>query len=160
MDSNVADKIGQFNAGIDKKSQKKKMLPIAIAVVAVVAIIVVVLVTGGVGTKNFKTLYPDSGSLVYCTIASDGSYMKIDTNPYDKDSDDLTLSNYSEYVWPANDMIEQVNKDLGFSDALMEKMNTTTWSQGRQTDSNGKYKVTWTYHPDKGLEVLYELESK
>lgn len=39
----------------------------------------------------------------------------------------------------------------------MEKMNTTTWSQGRQMDSNDKYIVTYTYHPDKGLEVMYEF---
>ena len=83
--------------------------------------------------------------------------MKLDTNPYDKDSDDFTYSDYTTFS-EANDAIERVNKELGFSDALYEKMNTTTWSQGRQTDSNDKYTVTWTYHPDKGLEVMYEIK--
>ena len=74
-------------------------------------------------------------------------------------SDDYPSLAYM-YSSDADNMVEKINKDLGFSSALMEKMNTTTWSQGRQTDSNSKYRVTWTYHPDKGLEVMYEMNSK
>ena len=103
-------------------------------------------------------MYGDLAGERWCTIASDGSYMKIDSNPSNKDSDDLTWSDYESFVIPANDAIERINGELGFSAALMEKMNTTTWSQGKQTDSNDKYTVTWTYHPDKGLEVMYEFK--
>ena len=35
-------------------------------------------------------------------------------------------------------------------------MGETRSMDGRQSDENDKYKVTWTYHPDKGLEVMYE----
>lgn len=80
--------------------------------------------------------------------------MKLDTNPDDVDSDSYKFD-YDVFI-AANEAIERVNKELGFSDSLIEKMNTTTWSQGKQTDENDKFKVTWTYHPDKGLEVMYE----
>lgn len=155
----VSSAINQFNAGVEKQNQKKKKTPIIIAAAAVVVIIIVAFaLKGGVGAKKFDKMYSDIASESWCTIASDGSYMKLDTNPRDKDNDDLTWSDYENFVIPANDAIERINKELGFSDALMEKMNTTTWSQGKQTDSNDKYTVTWTYHPDKGLEVLYELK--
>lgn len=158
VDANVSSAINQFNAGVEQKKQQKKKTPIIIAVAAVAVIVIIALVAkGGFGTKKFDKMYSDIAGESWCTIASDGSYMKLDTNPKDKDSDDLTWSDYESYVTPANDAIERINKELGFPDALMEKMNTTTWSQGKQTDSNDKYKVTWTYHPDKGLEVLYEL---
>lgn len=27
---------------------------------------------------------------------------------------------------------------------------------GRQREENDKYRVSWTYHPNRGLEVTYE----
>ena len=40
------------------------------------------------------------------------------------------------------------------------KMDETTSIQGVQTDENDKYTVRWTYHPDKGLSVTYEVKKK
>lgn len=160
MDANVNAAINQFNAGVQHSVEKKKKLPliIAVAVAAVAVVIAVVLLVGG-GSKDFNDMYPGLDSEKWCTIASDGSYLKIDTNPTNKDSDDITWTDYENLILPANEKIEQINKDLGFSSALYEKMNTTTWSMGKQTDSNDKYVVSWTYHPDKGLEVMYEIKN-
>lgn len=145
--------------GAQNTNTKKKKMTLVIAAAAVAAVIIILIaVSGGTGKKDFHELYSDIAGMSWCTIPSDGSYMKIDTNPWDTDSDDLTLVDYESYIMPANEAIERINKELGFSDALLEKMNTTTWSQGRQTDSNDKYTVTWTYHPDKGLEVMYEFK--
>lgn len=105
--------------------------------------------------KDFNMMYQSYNDKSWCTIGADGSYMEIDTNPKDKT---IYLSDLNDTVEPALAMIEQVNKELGFSDSLMVKMNSTTWSQGRQSDSNDMYEVSWTYHPDKGLEVMYELK--
>lgn len=168
IESGVSSAINQFNAGVQQTAAKKKKTPLIIGIaVAIVAVVIAIITLGGgdkgpgsVSKKDFNDLYPTLGSEKWCTIASDGSYLKIDTNPNNKDGDDLTWGDYESFVIPANDMIEQINKDLGFSEALYEKMNTTTWSQGKQTDSNENYTVTWTYHPDKGLEVMYEMKGK
>lgn len=159
IDAGVNSAISQFNAGVSKTNEKKKKTPLIIGIIAgVVVLAVVLIVVLGGGGKDFNDMYGDLAGERWCTIASDGSYMKIDSNPSNKDSDDLTWSDYESFVIPANDAIERINGELGFSAALMEKMNTTTWSQGKQTDSNDKYTVTWTYHPDKGLEVMYEFK--
>jgi hypothetical protein len=158
MDAGVTAAINQFNAGVQQTAENKKKTPLLIGIaVAVVAVIIAIITLGGNKTKDFKELYPSLNLEAWCTVASDGSYMKIDTNPTNKDGDDLTWSDYENLIVPANDMIKQINEDLGFSAALYEKMNTTTWSQGKQTESNEEYTVTWTYHPDKGLEVMYEV---
>ena len=107
---------------------------------------------------NFKEMYASYDSNDWCDIASDGSYMKVDTNPNDFDSDNLWL--YYETFSEADKFIESANSALGFSSALKAKMNTTTWSMGRQTQENDRYIVSWTYHPDKGLEVMYEVKGK
>ena len=35
-------------------------------------------------------------------------------------------------------------------------MMKTTALMGRQEEETKKYRVSWTYHPDRGLEVTYE----
>ena len=151
-----ADRISQFNNSIEKSAKKKKMLPIFVAAAVIAVILIIVIVTGVTGNKNFKDMYSDMASKTWCTIAPDGSYMIIDSNPADWDSDDYPSLAYM-YVTDADNAVKQINKDLGFSSAVIEKMRTTTWSQGRQVETNKNYKVTWTYHPDKGLEVMYEI---
>ncbi len=53
-------------------------------------------------------------------------------------------------------VVDYMNQELGFSDALFEKMKMTRAIDGAQTDENEHFKVTWTYHPDEGLNVIYE----
>lgn len=91
--------------------------------------------------------------------ASDGSYLKLDTNMNDKDEDDMTMSEYSMYVKQAKatlEAVQYINEKLGFSKSVYDDMLNTTSLMGKQQESNRKYTVSWTYHPDRGLEVKYE----
>lgn len=54
--------------------------------------------------------------------------------------------------------IKYANDALGFNKSLYNQMVTTTALMGIQTAENEKYKVTWTYHPNRGLEVTYEIK--
>lgn len=94
-----------------------------------------------------KTFFDYSG--VGIDVASDGSYMTLDTNPY----------NIDKYVLSGMlDTIKKANSRLGFTDGLYQKMLSTTALQGRQTYENDLVTVQWTYHPDNGLEVIYEVK--
>lgn len=126
-------------------------------VLIVTMLMVCILVCSCGGNNGFKGKYSTIENESWCTVGDDGSYMKLDTNPYDKDDDEWDLDDI-EIMKESSEWIKKINKELGFNDALMEKMNTTTWSQGKQTESNDKYTVSWTYHPDKGLEVMYEIK--
>ena len=138
---------------------KKSMLPLVLGIIAGVAVIAVVLVlfVGPLGKKDFNRMYGDLAGYSWCTIAADGSYMKIDNNPDDTAIKDYTYTEY-QLSLAADEAIEKINKELGFSDALWEKMNTTTALYGMRTETNEKYTVSWAYHPDKGLEVMYEFK--
>ena len=151
IDSNVNSAISQFNSDVNKANNKKNKKPIVIGLIAVAVVVVGVLVfgKGGIGTKNFKDMYSDIADESWCTIASDGSYMKIDTNPYDKDDYCDTTAYYK---------LKTINSDLGFSSALFEEMGQTRALDGRQSESNDKYEVSWSYHPDNGLEAMYKIK--
>ena len=84
----------------------------------------------------------------FFTIGSDNSYCTIDTNPYD-------LDDYSSTT--ALGYIKEMNEKLGLPEYVYQEMLTTSYSQGKQTETCGKISVTWYYHPDKGLNATYKV---
>lgn len=83
----------------------------------------------------------------YATVAADGSYLSIDTNPYDIDD----YTDYDAYL-----SLYLINDELGLPDSLMEDMGHTSSLDGKQTEKFENVTVTWKYHPDIGLEVTYK----
>ena len=143
----VAVGAGQFNQGVAvKKNQTPLILGIAGAAFLIIMVIIIAAFSGG-GSPDFRRLFPDYAGKVWCTIAKDGSYMEVDTNWLDKD-------NYMDM--DAYYAVEQINMRLGFSSAVFKKMGQTRSIDGRLSESNGVYTVSWTYHPDKGMQALYE----
>lgn len=139
---------------LDTLGSKKKTLFVIIALVLVVALIF--------GINSFNRNFFDrvvhqmmkDNRYADNTRAADGSYLKIDTNPNNEDDDSIFYN-----VAVAQDSlnaIKFVNEKLGFPDSLYQKMVSTTALMGRQTEENKKFVVSWSYHPDKGLEVMYE----
>lgn len=141
-----------------KTLPRKMVLLIAAGVVAVAAIAVVIYLQSTVFSRAVSAMlqeYPYADN----SRAPDDSYMEIDTNPYDKDYDELELWQQLTFYKKQNDSIKGIqflNERFGFSSAVYKKMMETTALMGRQSEETGKYRVSWTYHPDRGLEVLYE----
>lgn len=155
-----------FKAVVKKvTANKKACIVIAIVLLVVLAAVVTASIFAGKSkgidfiklTEGLDAIFPKA-----CyTVASDGSYLKLDTNPTnnDKEIGKMTIAEAEEFMGVQNataDAISFLNQAMGFSKALYQKMAETTWSMGRQSEEVGKIRVTWTYHPDKGLEVMYE----
>lgn len=145
------------------KNENKKIAIIGI-MIAVVAIVIVLLVAKSSGTGNgmlsistidFSAKYSYMADEPYCTISSDGTWMSLDSSPNDFNGN-LVSFIVNDYTVEVMDATTEINSDLGFSQAINEKMNHTTASQGKQTEENEKYKVTWSYDSYKGFSVLYE----
>lgn len=90
----------------------------------------------------------------FCPVSSSGKgNFSIDTRP-DHYTEEMIL-----YLAPQDDALKGIryaNEALGFNGALYSKMLETNSLMGRQSEENRKYKVSWSYHPDDGLEVIYE----
>lgn len=98
--------------------------------------------------KSLYQKYCDGKS--WADVASDGSYLNIDDNPYDFDD---------YYIEAADTAIQLINEAMGLPSSLYNDMIQTTWSMGKQQETYESIgiKVSWTYHPNKGLEVTYKL---
>jgi hypothetical protein len=134
----------QTAAGKKKKGKKKIVIPIVVLLLLVIVLISVIVNLQS--EPKFKKVYGDIGS-TYCTLSSDGLSLSIDTNPSD-------IDNYSSAA--AYQAVKTANADLGLPDSLLSEMTETRAIDGRQTETYGKITVSWTYHPDQGLEIIYK----
>lgn len=134
------------------KAKKKKTLAIVAAVLVLVAIVVgVVVVNAKPKGPDFQALYDEYCSSPWAKVASDGSYLAIDTNPSDRKAD----SNI--YILEADQAIKDINKALGFDESLHERMGRTNALAGMQSETGNGVRVSWDYQPTNGLEVTYSL---
>lgn len=114
---------------------------------ALVAAIILIVIISKARFVNFEKVFSYYEDEIWCTIAEDNSYVKFDTNYHD-------LNDHSDLM--AGIAIKIANEKLGFDDSLYAKMESTSSLDGIQTASNFRVNVSWSYHPDKGLEVIYE----
>ncbi len=97
-----------------------------------------------------KVVNSASAAVKLCfTISSDGTYVTADSNPLN--SDDYTVPGFY-------DALDLFKTEMEFPEYLDEAIGSTTWSMGKQTEEIGDYILTWTYHPDKGLELMCRVK--
>ncbi len=98
---------------------------------------------------DFQAIYDGLSSTYGIEVADDGSYLSLDTNLYNLDDyyNSSTLA-----------VVKEIHKALNIPDSLYQAMMKTSYSMGRQTETYPSLGVTvsWTYHPDKGMEVTYK----
>ncbi|PWJ71571.1 hypothetical protein B0O40_1443 [Ruminococcaceae bacterium R-25] len=145
-----------------KKKVSKKKLGIIIGIVGFVAVIAIVLVIVLIPSE-FDKVKKECVEIGSGTVTTGKGYFTIDTNPdymseigtggeYEDIVKDALLNVYQDNAIEA---IQYANKELGFPDSVYSRMLRTNALMGRQSEENGKYVVSWTYHPDDGLVVTY-----
>ena len=85
----------------------------------------------------------------FSMLSSDCSSLVIDTNP-----DDKIMNDYEDKAMEA---IILTNSFLNLPASVGEKMAGTRALDGMQSQNCGDFTVSWTYHPDNGLRVIYEV---
>lgn len=135
-----------------KYSYLKKACLIAFCIILVIVAITIV-VSNKVQSNVFQEAFESAGGLNFCgewvTVLDDGSGMKIDTNP----------SDIEDYYDPdALSAIEKIHSSLELPNSIVEKIKNTRALDGRQSQTHKNIAISWTYHPNYGLEILYEYE--
>lgn len=117
--------------------------------IAAIAAVVIMVWFFYFNTPSLKNIGEKYGDDWFCTVADDGSYLTIDTDPLD----------LGEYITDGSDeAIQNINKELGFPDSVYAQMISTRALDGVQTYEKNGVNVQWTFHPDNGLEVIYSVE--
>lgn len=151
---NASETVSMSDAPTAKKRKLSKKIVVAIGV-GIIAIVAIVFLA--IRPSEFEKVKSECVHIAGGVTGSD-DYFKLDTYPDEYKNMDSTLVSMlapeeEENVLKA---IKYANEALGFNGSLYSKMLDTTALMGRQSEENDKYKVSWTYHPDDGLEVTYE----
>lgn len=135
-----------------RKLSKKALIGIAAAVVAVIALAVALSVP-----SEFEQV-KDECVQIAGRITGSGDYFEIDTYPdeYENMDEEIVALLLPSTQEDALEAIKYANEALGFNGSVYSQMMKTTALMGRQSAETDKYKVSWSYHPDNGLEVTYE----
>lgn len=137
------------NVATSVKNVKNLPKQALIAVAAVIVIIIAVIAITANSGPNFKKIYKNHCESVWAEVGSDNSFLTIDTNPFDEEDEGLAY--YEAYT-----AVKTINEKLGLPASLFEEMGNTTSADGKQNETYGKVSVSWKYHPDSGLEVIYK----
>lgn len=139
---------------IKAKMTKKTFLLIGALIITVFAAVFFAISSKTKKEVNFKNIYSVYCSPVWAKLSEDGNYLSVDTNPRDKSSQGM--ANPEAYK-----AVEGINKALKLPSNLMDKMDKTSYSDGKQTETfeDLGIEVSWIYYPDKGLEVTYKKMS-
>lgn len=95
---------------------------------------------------DLQGIYNEYCTASFAEVASDGSYLTVDTNPFD-------IDDHTDYE--AYQAIVSINEALGLPESVLNRMVQTRSMDGIQSYSTDDLDITWTYHPDRGLEVNY-----
>lgn len=103
----------------------------------------------GLFGPNLKDAANDYADQSYCYVADDGSYIALDTNPF----------NFEGHTADGSiEAVQDINSNLGLPDYVYQRMIGTRAIDGTQMYEQDNISVSWTYHPDTGLEILYSVE--
>lgn len=136
------------------KLSKKKLIILISAIVAVIAAVIIICAI----PSRFERVKNEAAKIAGEISSRGDDNFTIDTYPYE----DTNMSSAQiamlapETQSKALAAIKYVNEELGFNGSLYDRMLQTNALMGRQSEENDKYRVSWTYHPDEGLEVTYE----
>ena len=86
-------------------------------------------------------------------MSTDGCTLQIDTKP---DNLSFYINEDAGLIFEA---INDINNYLGLPSSLMAKIENTRAIDGMMTEKSGLYIITWNYHPDDGLEIIYEVNN-
>ena len=157
-ESGALSKFEQIFDAVRSFVTAKRKIVIPVAIVAVVLVVIAICVNLGSSDKGDNLSVPETLSNIYytyldssyATLGYDNSYLTIDTNPSDYDD----YQDEDAFVGLAGTI-----SLLNLPDSLAQKMGQTRALDGMQRETYGDIEVSWTYHPDSGLEVMFSEAS-
>lgn len=125
-----------------------------------------------IAAKDFKYLYKkycldpyfEVGSnnkpyVAWAEVGEDGSYISLDSNP--EDIDDNSYRHYSNtYGSEVINVTQTLLKIFGFHDYVYKNIVSTTYADGKQEETSENIIVTWKFHPDKGIEIMFKKKNE
>lgn len=90
------------------------------------------------------------------------TYYKCEDNGTTLSNDGLSISvdASGEYDFYSLYDVKVIISELSLPDSLIDEMYATNSLMGRQKEIYGNFEVSWSYHPNSGLDVIFKIITK
>lgn len=153
-DTSVADTVTTEVETDEQKTPKEKMSKKKLGIIVAIAAILVIALAIVLIPSKFKRVENECLRIAG-QIGTGKNYFSLDTDPYENMNETVRALLQPSHQEKTLEAIRYANNELGFPGSVYSDMLKTSALMGRQSEENNKYKVSWTYHPDHGLEVTY-----
>ena len=148
------DAVTSDDATDTQKASKKKLSKKQLGIIGAIAAVIVIVVAIVLIPSKFERVKNECVHIAG-QAGTGKNYFSLDTDPYENMDETMRAFSLPDTQKKTLEAIKYANDELGFPGSVYSDMMKTTALMGRQSEENGKYKVSWTYHPDHGLEVTY-----
>lgn len=148
------------NINARKKPNKRRGLGIFIAIIMIIILALAVIFFVAFQSSSKFEKVKDECVQIAGQLSSGDNYFTLDTDPDENMDEVLKAIIHRDTLERTLEAIKYANKELGFPGSLYNDMVRTSAMMGRLSEENDKYKVSWTYHPDHGLEVTYTKKKR
>lgn len=129
--------------------------PILLTVIGVLVLALGVMTALWVSANNqLSAIAAEQEAVPDLKAVADKHFSGVTTVRGNSDSVSITISGYD--IVDAEPALEAVLDELGFSPAVLDRMEKTRALDGTLEASGHNCNVTWTYHPDDGLQMVFE----
>lgn len=101
---------------------------------------------------DFFQLNDEYGNILWSEVGDDGTYLTIDTNPFDVEDKGI--------AYPlAYSAIKNISTNIGLPESFINDIEHTSGTDGKQSQTFEEQGiiVSWKYNPNMGLEMTYKL---
>lgn len=76
------------------------------------------------------------------------------------DNKSITVDSSGEYDYLSLMDVETIIKSLDLPDSLYDEMCATNALMGRQSETHDGFEISWSYHPNNGLDVIFKYKGQ
>lgn len=76
------------------------------------------------------------------------------------DGKSITVDSSGQYDFTSLLDVQSIIISLGLPDSLYDEMCATNALMGRQSETYDGFEISWSYHPDNGLDVIFKYKGK
>lgn len=76
------------------------------------------------------------------------------------DNKSIQVDSFGKYDFSSLSDVQTIIESLDLPDSLYDEMCATNALMGRQSDTYDGFEISWSYHPDNGLDVIFKYKGQ
>lgn len=140
------------------RSPRRSVRPVAVAITVLSVALVIVTTLWLVAASDLRAIQAARDAVPDLKAVAEASFGS--SAPFYGDAESVTVILTDGNAETTSPGLRKMLDQLGFSDAVINRMGQTRAIDGTQSAEGTHCNVTWTYHPDDDLQAVFEADGQ